>query len=286
LTRPVAAPRTLAKREGATMFKDLFSLRDRVALVTGGSRGIGKMIAAGFLNQNAARVYITARKAAPCEATARELTAEFHGECIALPVDISTMAGIETLAAEIKKREPKLDILVNNAGAAWGADFDEFPESGWDKVVNLNLKTPFFLTKALAAPLRAAASATKPAKVINIVSIDGVFVNPMETYSYAASKAGLIHLTRRMAVKLIRDHVVVTAIAPGPFKSDMNRAARDNADEVATRVPAGRIGTDEDMAGAAIYLASRAGDYVVGVTLAVDGGIVYANAGIKGDGWD
>ncbi len=190
------------------------------------------------------------------------------------------------LAGEIKKREAKLDILVNNAGAAWGADFDEFPESGWDKVMNLNLKTPFFLTKALAAPLRAAASAERPAKVINIASIDGIFVNPQETYSYAASKAGLIHLTRRMAVKLIGDHIVVTAIAPGPFKSDMNRAARDNEAEVATRVPSGRIGTDEDMAGAAIYLASRAGDYVVGATIAVDGGIVYANAGIKGDGWD
>ena len=268
------------------MFKDLFSLQGRVALVTGGSRGIGKMIAAGFLAQGAAKVYITARKAGPCEATAKELTAQYDGECIALPIDISTMAGIERLASEIKKREPKLDILVNNAGAAWGADFDEFPESGWDKVMNLNVKTPFFLTKALAAPLRAAATAAKPAKVINIASIDGIFVNPGETYSYAASKAGLIHLTRRMAVKLIKDHVVVTAIAPGPFKSDMNKAARDNADEVATRVPSKRIGTDEDMAGAAIYLASRAGDYVVGATIAVDGGIVYANAGIKGDGWD
>jgi len=268
------------------MFKDLFSLTGRIALVTGGSRGIGKMIAGGFLAQGAARVYISARKTAPCEATAKELTAEYGGECLALPIDISTMAGIEMLAAEIKKREPKLDILVNNAGAAWGADFDEFPESGWDKVMNLNLKTPFFLTKALAAPLRAAASAERPAKVINIASIDGIFVNPGETYSYAASKAGLIHLTRRMAVKLLPDHIVVTAIAPGPFKSDMNRAARDNADEVATRVPAGRIGSDEDMAGAAIYLASRAGDYVVGATLAVDGGLVHANPGIRGDGWD
>ena len=263
------------------MFKDLFSLQGRVAVVTGGSRGIGKMIAAGFLSQGAARVYITARKAGPCEATAKELTAEYGGECIALPIDISTTAGIEMLAAEIKKREPKLDILVNNAGAAWGAEFDEFPESGWDKVMNLNLKTPFFLTKALAAPLRAAASAERPAKVINIASIDGIFVNPQETYSYAASKAGLIHLTRRMATKLIKEHINVTAIAPGAFKSDMNKAARDHSDEVARRVPARRVGTDEDMAGVAIYLASRAGDYAVGVTIAVDGGVAYANAGIE-----
>ncbi len=268
------------------MFKNLFSLDGRVALVTGGSRGIGKMIAAGFLSHGAAKVYITARKAGPCEETAKELSAEYGRECIAPPIDISDLAGVERLAAEIKSREPKLDILVNNAGAAWGAELDEFPESGWDKVMNLNVKTPFFLTKGLAAPLRAAARAAKPAKVINIASIDGIFVNPLETYSYAASKSGLIHLTRRMAVKLIRDHVVVTAIAPGPFQSDMNKAARDHADEVAKRVPSGRIGTDEDMAGAAIYLASRAGDYVVGATIAVDGGIVYANPGIKGDGWD
>jgi len=268
------------------MFGNLFSLEGRIALVTGGSRGIGKMIAAGYLAHGAARVYITARKAGPCEATAKELTAAYGGECIALPIDISSLAGVEMLAGEIRKHEPKLDILVNNAGAAWGAEFDEFPESGWDKVMNLNLKTPFFLTKALAAPLRAAASAERPAKVINIASIDGIFVNPMETYSYAASKSGLSHLTRRMAAKLIKDHVVVTGIAPGPFASDMNRAARDHAGEVATRVPAGRIGTTEDMAGAAIFLASRAGDYVVGATIAVDGGIVYANAGIKGEGWD
>jgi NAD(P)-dependent dehydrogenase (short-subunit alcohol dehydrogenase family) len=268
------------------MFKNLFSLEGRVALVTGGSRGIGKMIAAGFLSQGAARVYITARKAAACEATAQELSAEYAGECIALPIDISTMDGIALLAADIGTREPKLDILVNNAGAAWGADFDEFPESGWDKVMTLNVKTPFFLTKALAGSLRAAASAQRPAKVINIASIDGIFVNPLETYSYAASKSGLIHLTRRMAARLIRDHVVVSAIAPGPFQSDMNKAARDHADAVAARVPAGRIGHDADMAGAAIYLASRAGDYVVGTTIAVDGGIVYANPGIPGDGWD
>ena len=263
------------------MFKDLFSLKGRIALVTGGSRGIGKMIAGGFLSQGASKVYITARKAGPCEATAKELTAEYGGECIALPIDISTMAGIEMLAAEIKKREPRLDILVNNAGAAWGADFDEFPESGWDKVMNLNVKSPFFLTQALVAPLRAAASAERPAKVINIASIDGIHVNPLETYSYQASKAGLIHLTRRMAARLIKDHIVVSCIAPGAFASDMNRAARDHADKVSDLVPAGRIGTTEDMAGTAIYLASRAGDYVVGTTLAVDGGVVYAHIGAE-----
>ena len=215
------------------MFKDLFSLQGRVALVTGGSRGIGKMIAAGFLAQGAAKVYITARKAGPCEATAKELSAPYDGECIALPIDISTLEGCDMLAAEIIKLEPKLDILVNNAGAAWGAEFDEFPESGWDKVMDLNVKSPFFLTKALAKPLRAAASHERPAKVINIASIDGIFVNPSETYSYAASKAAVIHLTRRMAMKLIKDHINVTAIAPGAFASDMNRAARDHADEVA-----------------------------------------------------
>ena len=261
--------------------KDLFSLKGRVALVTGGSRGIGKMIASGFLAQGAAKVYITARKAGPCEATAKELTAAYDGECIALPIDISTVAGCEKLAGEITRLEPKLDILVNNAGAAWGADFDEFPESGWDKVMDLNVKSLFFLTKALAKVLRAAATHERPAKVINIASVDGIFVNPQETYSYAASKAAVIHLTRRMATKLIKDSINVTAIAPGAFSSDMNKAARDHGDDVAKRIPSQRIGTDEDMAGIAIYLASRAGDYVVGNTIAVDGGVVYANAGLE-----
>ena len=263
------------------MFEDLFSLKGRVALVTGGSRGIGKMIAAGYLSQGAAKVYISARKAGPCEDTARELSAAYEGECIALPIDMSTVEGCEKLAGEIIRREPKLDILVNNAGAAWGADFDDFPESGWDKVMNLNVKSMFFLTKALAKPLRAAASAERPAKVINVASIDGIFVNPNETYSYAASKAAVIHLTRRLAAKLIAEHINVTAIAPGAFKSDMNRTARDHADEVAKRIPARRVGSEEDMAGVAIYLASRAGDYVVGNTIAVDGGVVYANAGLE-----
>ena len=256
------------------MMTDLFSLKGRVALVTGGSRGIGRMIAAGFMAYGA-RVYISSRKASACEQTAEELS-KSGGTCIALPADASTLEGARSLAAAVIAREPKLDILVNNAGAAWLAEFDSFPEKGWDKVMELNLKTPFFLTQALTAALRAAATRTKPSKVINIASIDGVSVNPQETYSYAASKAGLIHLTKRMALRLVADNIVVSAIAPGAFKSDMNTQARDHEQEVAARIPANRVGTDEDMAGAAIYLASRAGDYVVGSTLIVDGGVTYA----------
>ena len=268
------------------MLEGLFSLEGRVALVTGGSRGIGKMVAEGLLHQGAAKVYITARKADACDATAKELDAKYKGSCISLPFDIVTLEGVTALADKVASLETKLDILVNNAGAAWAAPFDEYPESGWDKVMDLNVKSPFFLTKALAKQLRAAASAERPAKVINIASIDGIMLNPLETYSYAASKAGLIHLTRRMAMKLIEDHIVVTAIAPGPFGSMMNRAARDHSDKVAARVPAGRVGNDDDMAGAAIYLASRAGDYVVGATLTVDGGCAYARPAFEGEGWD
>jgi len=248
---------------------DLFSLQGRTALVTGGSRGIGRMIAAGFLAQGA-RVCISARKAEACNRTAAELSA--LGPCISLPADVSTVEGAQALATAYAAREPQLDILVNNAGAAWGAPFDDFPEKGWDKVVDLNLKSPFFLTQALIAQLRKAAE-LRTAKVINIASIDGVSVNPQETYPYAASKAGLIHLTRRLAMRLIQDNIAVSAIAPGAFASDMNRDARDHGAEIAARIPAGRIGIDDDMAGAAIYLASRAGDYVVGATLVVDGGV-------------
>ncbi|TAL80857.1 MAG: SDR family oxidoreductase [Candidimonas sp.] len=251
---------------------DLFSLRGRAALITGGSRGIGRMIAAGFLAQGA-RVYISARKAAACDSTARELSS--MGTCVSLPADVSTVAGAHALVAAYSKHESTLDILVNNAGAAWGAPYDEFPESGWDKVVDLNLKTPFFLTQALTPLLRRGAT-DHLAKVINIASIDGISVNPQETYSYAASKAGLIQLTRRMALKLAPERIVVSAIAPGAFASDMNKVARDHADEIEKRIPAGRIGRDEDIAGAAIYLASRAGDYVVGSTLVVDGGVTHA----------
>ncbi|HWF01260.1 MAG TPA: SDR family oxidoreductase [Caulobacteraceae bacterium] len=259
------------------MIKDLFTLKGRVALVTGGSRGIGRMIAEGFLMQGA-KVYISSRKAAACDAAAAELSAS-GGICISIPQDVSTVEGCKALADKLGEREPALDILVNNAGAAWGAPFDDFPESGWDKVLNLNLKSPFFLTQALHGRLCAAASAERPAKVVNIASIDGIRLNPQETYSYHASKAGLIYLTRRLAARLIRDHIVVSAIAPGAFASEMNRDARDHGEAVARRIPSGRIGTDEDMAAAAIYLASRAGDYVVGETIAVDGGVALAHAG-------
>ncbi|CAN5918920.1 SDR family oxidoreductase [soil metagenome] len=251
---------------------NLFSLKGRTALITGGSRGIGRMIAEGYLAQGA-RVYISARKAAACDQTAKELSA--FGTCISLPADVSTLAGAQALVEAYAKHESSLDILVNNAGAAWGAPYDEFPESGWDKVVDLNLKTPFFLTQALTPMLKKAAT-DHLAKVINIASIDGISVNPQETYSYAASKAGLIQLTRRMALRLAQDRIVVSAIAPGAFASDMNKDARDHGDEVKERIPAGRIGTPEDMAGAAIYLASRAGDYVMGSTLIVDGGVTHA----------
>jgi len=247
----------------------LFSLQGRSALITGGSRGIGRMIAEGFLAQGA-RVYISSRKAAACDQTAKELSA--FGHCVSLPADVSTVEGAHALVAAYAEHEGTLDILVNNAGAAWGAPYDEFPESGWDKVVDLNLKAPFFLTQALTPMLRKAATGHL-AKVINIASIDGISVNPQETYSYAASKAGLIQLTRRMALRLAPERIAVSAIAPGAFASDMNKDARDHGDTVKARIPAGRIGTPEDMAGAAIYLASRAGDYVMGSTLIVDGGV-------------
>ena len=253
------------------MLEGLFSLEGRTALVTGGSRGIGKMIAKGFVEAGA-KVYISSRKPDACDATAAEL----GPNCISMPQDVSTVEGARALAERIKAAEPKLDILVNNAGAAWGAEFDEFPESGWDKVMNLNLKSPFFLTQALHGHLKAAASDERPAKVINIASIDGMHLNPLETWSYHASKSSLIYLTRRLAAKLAPERIVVSCIAPGPFASDMNRAARDHGDVIATRVPMGRIGRDEDMAGAAIYLASRAGDYVVGATSPVDGGVAVA----------
>jgi len=251
---------------------NLFSLKGRTALITGGSRGIGRMIAHAYLVQGA-RVYVSARDVDTCNQTAAQLS-EF-GEIIALPADVSTLEGVSTLVRSVAEREESLDILVNNAGTAWGAPYDEFPEAGWDKVVDLNLKTPFFLTQCLTPLLRKAVAKSLP-KVINIASVDGISVGPRETYSYAASKAGLIQLTRLMALRLAPERIVVSAIAPGAFATDLNKSARDHGDDVAAYIPLGRIGTAEDIAGAAVYLASRAGDYVVGSTLIVDGGVTHA----------
>lgn len=260
------------------MMKDLFSLKGRTAIVTGGSRGIGKMIAQGFIEQGA-KVYITARKAPACDQAAEELS-KTGGTCISLPHDISNLDGINAFIAEYKTHEKSVDILVNNAGAAWGAPFDEFPEAGWDKVMNLNVKSPFFLTQGLHPLLKENATQQTPSKIINIASIDGIRMNPMETYSYQASKAGMIHLTRRMAARLIQDNIAVSAIAPGAFASEMNKIAKEQSEMVGQAIPAKRIGKDSDMAGTAVFLASRAGDYIIGDTLAVDGGVAYCSNSI------
>lgn len=266
---------SLGCRKGLVMdIASLFALDGRTALVTGGSRGIGRMIAEGFLAQGAT-VFISSRKVDACRKTAEEL-----GErCFALPMDVSTVAGCASLATAYSARAASLDILVNNAGASWGSTLDDFPEQGWDKVMDLNVKSPFFLVQKFHTMLQAAARPDRPAKVINIGSIDGQRLNPWETYSYHASKAALHYLTRRLAAQLVRENINVNAIAPGSFASDLNRSARDHAERVAPVVPAGRIGRREDIAAAAIYLASGAGDYVVGDTLTVDGGFTYAEFG-------
>ncbi|MGB3754498.1 MAG: SDR family NAD(P)-dependent oxidoreductase [Parerythrobacter sp.] len=254
---------------------DLFGLEGKIALVTGGSRGIGKMIVEGLLEAGCARIYIVARKKEQVDAT----SAELGDKVVGLTGDLSQMDGIARLVDELSEREDKLDLLVNNAGAAWGEPFEKFTEAGWDRTMDLNVKTPFFLTQKLLPLLKAAATKDRPAKVLMIASIDGMKTNPWPTYPYQASKAGLIHLTRRMAAELIGQHIVVNGIGPGAFPSAMNRAARDNADMVEKGIPSRRIGVTEDMAAGAIYLLSRAGDYVVGTTIPIDGGVVNANVG-------
>lgn len=257
----------------------LFSLSGKVALVTGGSRNLGRWMAEALLAQGA-KVYISSRNADSCAATAREL----GPDCIALPQDVSTVEGCRALAAAYRAHEDRLDILVNNAGAAWGASFENFPESGWDKVLNLNLKSPFFLTQALYESLCAAGAHGGPAKVVNIASVDGERIGAWDTYSYQSSKAALIFLTRKLAQRLIRDRIIVNAISPGSFPSDMNKVAREHEERVSKVIPAGRVGTREDIGAALCYLVSRAGDYVIGETLTVDGGIVNATAGPSLDG--
>ncbi|PKP78510.1 MAG: 3-oxoacyl-ACP reductase [Alphaproteobacteria bacterium HGW-Alphaproteobacteria-3] len=250
--------------------KNLFSVEGKTVLVTGGSRGIGEMIATGFV-ENGAKVYITARKAQACNELAEELSKK--GTCISLPFDLGMQEGIAGIAAELGKREPKLDVLINNAGAAWGEPIDEYTESGWDKVQNINLKGVFFLTQKMLPLLRKSASAANPARVINTASVNGIEPPDLETYAYSSSKAGVIMLTRHLAKRLAREHILVNAIAPGPFPSQMMKATLETfGDAIKAGNPLGRIGTPEDAAGVAIFLASRASAYTTGATIPVDGG--------------
>jgi len=258
-------------KESAIDVKELFSIQGKVALVTGGSRGIGLMIARGYV-EGGARVYISSRKKDVCDQVASEL-AKF-GECISVPADLSTGAGCKQLAEEISRREKALHILVNNAGAVWGARIDDYPEEGFDKVMDLNVKSAFLLTRDLLPLLEKASKPGDPARVINIGSIDGLAVPPLDTFAYPASKAALHHLTRVLAVKLGPRGITVNAIAPGPFESKMTEWMLSNfRDRIEASCPLHRIGQPADMAGAAIYLASRAGALVNGAVIPVDGGL-------------
>ncbi|HZU73038.1 MAG TPA: SDR family oxidoreductase [Acidimicrobiales bacterium] len=264
-------------------FDKLFSIEGKTALVTGGSRGIGEMIAAGFL-ANGAKVYISSRKADVCDATAKRLANEYGGECVSLPANLAELEGAEALASELGGRESRLDILVNNAGVSWGAKLDEFPEVGWDKVMDTNVKGVFFLTQKLLPLLEAAATAEDPARVINIGSIDGLKTPAFDNFSYGPSKAAVHALTRQLAAHLVRRNIIVNAIAPGPFPTYMlstgvgTKGDVEGTDwaAVGRGNPRGRVGSPEDIAGLAIFLSSRAGAYTVGEVITCDGGSVVA----------
>ncbi len=252
---------------------NLFDISGKTALVTGGGRGIGLMIARGLV-QSGVSVVIASRKAGDLEAAAAELRE--HGECEAIPADLSTPEGAQALAEAVRAKWPALHILVNNSGATWGAPLDEFPASGWDRVIHTNLEGIFHLTVALLPALRAAAGAEDPARVINIGSIDGIRVPLAESYSYSASKAAVHMLTRHLARRLAGEQITVNAIAPGPFESKMMAFMLDTPEkraEVERMVPLGRIGRPDDAAGLTVFLASRAGSYLTGAVIPLDGGI-------------
>ena len=250
---------------------DLFDLTGKTAVVTGGTSGIGQMMARGLM-QAGASVYLTSRKAKSGESGLAELAG--HGTVDFIAADLSTEEECLRLAAELGERESKIDILVNNAGATWGAPFADFPAAAWDKVLDLNLKAPFFLTRAMLGLLEAGATADDPSRVINVGSIDGLQVPPFENYSYTTSKAAVHQLTRVLARQLGPKHITVNAVAPGPFPSKMMNAILVDAEAgYAATSPLGRIGRADDMAGVAVYLASRAASWVTGAVIPVDGGI-------------
>jgi NAD(P)-dependent dehydrogenase (short-subunit alcohol dehydrogenase family) len=251
--------------------KNLFKLNGKVAVVTGGSRGIGAMIARGFV-ENGVKTYITARKEKDLQAAAEELSA--LGECVAIPSDLSTLAGVTDFADAIKAAEDRVHILVNNAGATWGADIDDFPESGWDKTMNLNVKSLFFLTQQLLPALRSSGTQEDPARVINIGSINGITHPHMNNYAYSASKAAVHQLTRHLGADLAPQGINVNGIAPGFFPSKMTAHLLDHEAELGATFPRGRLGNAEDAAGTAIYLCSRASAWVTGQTIVLDGGAV------------
>jgi NAD(P)-dependent dehydrogenase (short-subunit alcohol dehydrogenase family) len=260
---------------------DLFSVRDKVVVVTGGSRGIGEMIAAGFL-ANGAKVYISSRKAEVCDATAARLSADTGGTCVSLPANLAEVDGIDSFATRLGELESNVDVLVNNAGVSWGAPLEEFPESGWDKVFDTNVKGAFFLTQRLLPLLEAAATAEDPARVINIGSIDGIRTPSFDTHSYGPSKAAVHALTKQLAARLVRRNIIVNAIAPGPFPTWMLSTGVGTGgdvdgtdwDALGRSMPRGRVGSPEDIAGLAIFLASRAGAFTVGEVITCDGGMV------------
>ena len=253
---------------------NLFKVSGKTAVVTGGSRGIGEMITAGFL-ANGAKVYITARKAPALLEKAKELSELYGGECVAIPCDLSTLEGIESFTQQIEEKEEGIDFLINNAGAAWGEPFEIFSESGWDKVMDLNVKSIFFLTQKMKHLLTKRATLEDPSRVINIGSIDGLNVPAFPTFSYSSSKAAVHHLTRHLASQLVSENIIVNAIAPGPYPSNMlGSAVNSDYSEIEKRNPRKRIGSPEDIAGLTIFLCSRAGAYVVGETITSDGGLI------------
>jgi NAD(P)-dependent dehydrogenase (short-subunit alcohol dehydrogenase family) len=253
---------------------DLFSVSGKTAVVTGGSRGIGLMIARGLVEAGA-DVVISSRKADACEQAATELSK--LGKCVAIPADLSSQAGCTALAGAVRERMERLDILVNNAGATWGQPIESYPDKAWDRVLDTNVRGVFQLTVASLDMLRASASAEDPARVINIGSVDGLKAPMIESYAYSASKAAVHQLTRHLAKRFASEQITVNAIAPGPFESKMMAFMLDNPDAravVEQQVPLGRIGRPDDVAGATLFLASRAGSYLTGAVIPVDGGIV------------